>query len=85
LDLREDFDSINTARHSRITRPTPSASLCSYVRLKWGPLQNPPPCCPEKQCTAVGGTVRISRNGSRARTSIQLASESQAPCLSIGR
>src|SRR5215469_13054706 len=39
LDLREDFDSINTARHSRITRHTPSASLCSYVRLKWGPLQ----------------------------------------------
>ena len=38
LDLRKDFDSINTARHSRITRRTPSASLCSYVRLKWGPL-----------------------------------------------
>ena len=38
LDLREDFDSINTARHSRITRRTPSSWLCSYVRLKWGPL-----------------------------------------------
>src|SRR5215475_4206772 len=39
LDLREDFDSVNTARHSRITRRTPSSSLCSYVRFKWGPLQ----------------------------------------------
>jgi len=39
LDLREDFDSINAARHSRITRRTPSSSLCSYVRFKWGPLQ----------------------------------------------
>jgi len=38
LDLGEDFDSVNTARHSRITRRTPSASLCSYVRFKWGPL-----------------------------------------------
>src|SRR5215468_6765836 len=39
LDLREDFNSVNTARHSRITRRTPSSSLCSYVRFKWGPLQ----------------------------------------------
>jgi hypothetical protein len=39
LDLREDFDSVNIARHSRITRRTPSASLCSYVRFKLGPLQ----------------------------------------------
>src|SRR5882762_890435 len=42
LDRREDFDSIDTAGHSRMTRRTPSSSLCSYVRSKWGPLQPPP-------------------------------------------
>ena len=61
LDLREDFDSINTARHSRITRRTPSASLCSYVRLKWGPLQDErfrvlevPPSCPLRRELPLG-------------------------------
>ena len=38
LDARKNFDSINI-RHSRMTRLTPSPSLCSYVRFKWGPLQ----------------------------------------------
>ena len=38
LDAGKNFDSINT-RHSRMTRLTPSSSLCSYVRSKWGPLQ----------------------------------------------
>lgn len=38
LNAGKNFDSINT-RHSRMTRLTPSSSLCSYVRLKWGPLQ----------------------------------------------
>ena len=39
LDAGKNFDSINT-RHSRMTRLTPSSSLCSYVRSKWGPFQN---------------------------------------------
>ena len=39
LDAGKNFDSINT-RHSRMTRLTPSSSLCSYVRSKWGPLQD---------------------------------------------
>ena len=38
LDARKNFDSINT-RHSRMTRLTPSPSLCSYVRFKGGPFQ----------------------------------------------
>src|SRR5271170_2710061 len=44
LDAGKNFDSINI-RHSRMTRLTPSPSLCSYVRFKWGPFQahrNPP-------------------------------------------
>lgn len=40
LDPREHFDSINTIGHSRMTRLTPSPSLCSYVRFHWGPLHN---------------------------------------------
>ncbi len=35
LDAGKNFDSINI-RHSRMTRLTPSPSLCSYVRCKWG-------------------------------------------------
>ena len=42
LDAGKNFDSINT-RHSRMTRLTPSSSLCSYVRSKWGPLHDPNP------------------------------------------
>lgn len=38
LDAGKNFDSINI-RHSRMTRLTPSPSLCSYVRFKWGPFQ----------------------------------------------
>ena len=38
LDAGKNFDSINTG-HSRMTRLTPSPSLCSYVRFKWGPFQ----------------------------------------------
>lgn len=37
LDAGKNFDSINI-RHSRMTRLTPSPSLCSYVRFKWGPF-----------------------------------------------
>jgi hypothetical protein len=40
LDPGEDLNSICCIRHSRITRRTPSPSLCSYVRLKWGPFHN---------------------------------------------
>jgi hypothetical protein len=39
LDAGKNFDSINI-RHSRMTRLTPSPSLCSYVRFKWGPFHN---------------------------------------------
>jgi len=35
LDAGKNFDSINI-RHSRMTRLTPSPSLCSYVRFKRG-------------------------------------------------
>jgi hypothetical protein len=40
LNAGKNFDSINT-RHSRMTRLTPSSSLCSYVRFKWGPFHGP--------------------------------------------
>ena len=36
LDSREDFNSINCIRHRRITRLTPSPSLCSYGPVEMG-------------------------------------------------
>jgi len=39
LDAGKDFYSINTVRHSRTTRLTPSSYLYGYVRLKEGLLQ----------------------------------------------
>ena len=41
LDAGKNFDSINI-RHSRMTRLTPSPSLCSYVRSKRGLLHAAP-------------------------------------------
>ncbi len=39
LDTGKDLYSINTVRHSRMTRLTPSSYLYGYVRFKWGLLQ----------------------------------------------
>ena len=36
LDSCEDFNSINCIRHRRITRLTPSPSLCSYGPVEMG-------------------------------------------------
>lgn len=47
LDAGKHFNTLRIVRHSRITRLTPSLSLCSYVRSKRGPLQifpRPAPC-----------------------------------------
>ena len=58
LDPGKHFDSISITRHSRMPRLTPSSSLCSYVRFKWGPLH------PRKSPTAIsmpqqGGWMRV--------------------------
>jgi len=41
LDTGKHLYSINTIRHSRMTRLTPSSYSCGYVRLKWGLLHLP--------------------------------------------
>ena len=38
LDSGKHFDSINTVRHSRMTRRKPSSYLSDCVRFKWGLL-----------------------------------------------
>ena len=41
LNAGQDFDSFRIVGHRRMTRRKPSPSLRSYVRFKWGPLQDP--------------------------------------------
>ncbi len=43
LNTDQNFDSISTVRHSRMTRRKPSSYLKDYVRIKWGPLHRPTP------------------------------------------
>jgi hypothetical protein len=40
---------------------------------------------PARRCTAASVAIRTSRNGTRARTSIQFAYESSRHCISIGQ
>jgi hypothetical protein len=82
---------LNKLRERRGKPRSYRAQANNTARIAWAIMAKgvilPLLSSPERsgKCTAAGGAVRISRNGNRARTSMQLAKESSGPCLSIGQ